>query len=267
MDGGWETVEVKHEQVIDRNPRTWINSACEKQNNGDYSGALKDLQQAREFSVGDEDLIFLCDLDEIIVHYKAGTKSKARKVQARYANNMRMFREYFLYDMNMLISFLKTDETAWQRSLHDVAKELLVNRHSFEKVITLLPFLDAVWLAQQVTASCMKEIILQDEIKLFIVLRQGGYPLASFKTDSGANVTMLAAYASNYQKYILEDVLRQGLNDIDASDNDGWSALDYEIQNHSGKAVDMLLANHANVNRSNEEDITPLMHACHPEDF
>lgn len=210
MDGGWETVEVKHEQVIDRNPQTWINSACEKQNNGDYSGALKDLQQAREFSVGDEDLIFLCDLDEIIVHYKAGTKSKARKVQARYANNMRMFREYFLYDMNMLISFLKTDETAWQRSLHDVAKELLVNRHSFEKVTTLLPFLDAAWLAKQVTVACMKDIILQDEIKLFLVLRQGGYPLATYRTPEGANVTMLAAHSSNYAKYILEDALQQG---------------------------------------------------------
>lgn len=276
----WDKVEVKTEQVVDKDPQTWIESAHEDFNAGNYDSALGKLQQARAFSNNDPGISCLTYAQEVFAYLAQDNKLAARESSrllrergnsVKLPNGLSAFESLVI--KNPILAHVCMDINPnddfwyqnWLKSLDYVIKE-----QDFDLIEDILAYEDITekTLAEHATNDFAFAVIQHSKLNLLQALHRGGFNLSACKHSYGRNLLMTAVTA-NSSSEIFDFLIINKINDIDAKDNDGRTALMHwaNFAQYTPKNFQLLINAGANVNATSNGKQTALILASKQNDI
>lgn len=239
-------VSVETTQVVDTNPKVWINSALESINEQDFYGALEKISSAKEYANGDRNTLGMAYALEIVCYYETNDKGKAREIK----NHLDEGLEEFLFEYpEYIIRYRGFDSKSWD-GLWEKLIVNWVNAREYQKIQKFSNDIDSQLFARLVDNGFVVDVVKESQFDCFSKLAEGGYDFSKcVKNDN--NLAMIATSIQTSGCYdILNYFLENRIFPINWQNESGETLLMCAIRNEATKNAKLILEYKPDVNLS-----------------
>ena len=255
----WDSVEVQTEKVIDENPEVWVAAAKKSLEDKNYSEALDNAEQAIEFinkaaTSAARSLLPKCYAIEIYAHYEKGEGSKAQKIKSEHFDAE--LKRFLMDNPEYVIVFKWHNNSEWMPLWQEMIAEW-VKTDNFARIEKYDELIDNRYLASVCDNAAVIRSAAKNSLKFLEKIYAGGYNLSAVTNSDNDNLTMIAL--SNDHSQLAEFLLDKKINDVNAANKDGDTALMIAAEKGLTDIVKRLLETGANVYARDKNQCTPLM--------
>lgn len=275
LAGGFEVVEVIHEEVTDENPETWYLNGEEQLSLRHYDEAIESFEQAIEYADGNNSVTTKCNVKIVYTYYASGKINKAReKEEAMNKVNSNLYDQYYWNNTDILLEFWKFDKPYWNDYWIACVNNKLKNRdmhflNKYDKYIEGCYFKgkyddkDIAWLIREDNLDLLRKLINSGEKVLSMQYtieddkrcNEISYIDISVKPDK-VNALMYAVFynAAQTRDYCLNN----GINNINDTNINGFTALHFSLLVAPTSVTKLLIDKGSNVNAVTSKGVHPL---------
>ena len=251
----WEKVEVKTEKVIDTNPDVWLNAARDELNKKNYGVAYDNAEQAIKFAndAGSYSVLPECYAIEIYSCYETGDAVTADNISiAQMPNGLRDF----LFKKPEYVKVFKGhNNSMWMPLWRDMVKSW-ISKSNLKKLNMYEDLVDDDILLSSATYDFVLKAVENNSVKWIKRLFDKGFDLSVVRYEYGTNLLMNSV--KHGSGVVFDFLIEHRINDINAKDNEGETALMYAAFDGKTSYLDTLIKAGADVNAKQNNDKTAL---------
>lgn len=261
----WDSVEVHTEKVIDENPEVWVSAAKKSLEDKNYSEALQNAEQAIAFidkaaTSSAHALLPKCYAIEIYAHYEKGEGSRAQKIKNEHFDAG--LKRFLMDNPEYVLVFKWHNNSEWMPLWQEMIAEW-VKTANFTRIEKYDELIDNRYLASVCDGAAMIKSAEKNSLKFLEKIYAGGYNLSAVINSNDDNLTMIAL--GNGHSKLGEFLLDKRINDVNAANKDGDTALMIAAEKGFSSIVERLLKSGAKVHARDKNQSTPLMCSTNAE--
>ena len=253
MNDAWGNFEIETEKVIDDNPQTWINAAKDDYENKKYNQAIEKIKQAKEFAVGNENIIFVADIITFKCYMDMGDYNKALqklsnqpqdKIKKHFSENCDELKSYLHKNLpqkikNKITEYWNSIVAGWMQ------------QQEYGRISENLQDIDSQWFCSIISHYELDNLIKNNKVDILRVLSKGGYPFSNYRDNYGCNVLQKAADYNVFET--LSFFLELGCCNVNDCNHHGNDALFFALRGGTVNSIRELLAHGASANKVYKE--------------
>lgn len=261
----WNSVEVQTEKVIDENPAIWVSASRKSLEDKNYIEALTNAEQAITFikkaaTSSARALLPECYAVEIYAHYERGEGAKAQKLKDEHFDSE--LKRFLMDKPEYVIVFKWHNNTEWMPLWQEMIAEW-VKTANFTRIEKYDELIDNHYLASVCDNAAVVKSAEKNSLKFIEKIHASGYNLSAVTNGDNDNLTMIAL--GNGHNKLAEFLLDKRINDVNAANNDGETALMIAAEKGFSSIVEHLINSGAKVNTRDKNQTTALMVSSNDE--
>lgn len=245
--GNWDDatiISVETTQVVDTNPKVWLNASLESINEKDFHGALEKIDNVKKYSNGDRDIIGMTYALEIICYYETNNKKNVYEIKKHLSEGL----EDFLFrNPEYILRYRVFDSASWD-GLWEKMIDIWIKKRNYSTVEKFASDIDERLFAKLADTDFAIDVVQDSNLECFIMLVDGGYDFSRCIKDK-KNLSMIAASIQTDACYwILNFLLEKRVFSINWQNDSGETLLMCAINNDAEKNAQLILKYNPDVN-------------------